>query len=82
VGATARQGQGGVGDRIMTHDQQPLPQPSLVSVYSGRECIGFVLKRATGFEAYTAAETTLGIFPTMKAAADTISKYAGEWTAA
>lgn len=55
-----------------------LPQPSLVSVYSGRECLGFVLKRATGFEAYTADEFSLGTFPNMKMVADAVSKHNGE----
>ena len=49
------------------------PRPSIVSVYDGRHCLGFVLRRANGFEAYTADERSLGTFPTMKAAADAIS---------
>jgi hypothetical protein len=45
-----------------------------VSVYSGRELLGFVLSRGPdGFEAFDASERSLGIFSTMKAAADAIS---------
>lgn len=37
-------------------------------------CIGFILARGqSGFEAYDAADHTLGIFPTAKSAADAIS---------
>jgi hypothetical protein len=36
----------------------------LLSVYDGRECIGFLLKRGkSGVEAFTADELSLGIFP-------------------
>jgi hypothetical protein len=47
--------------------------PSLVSLYSGRECIGFVLRRAVGFESFDAQERSLGLFRTMKQAADAVS---------
>ncbi len=42
----------------------------MLSVYAGRECVGFILARGkTGFEAFTAGQKSLGIFPTQKAAA-------------
>jgi hypothetical protein len=49
--------------------------PSLISVYDGRTCLGFVLKRANGFEAFDAQERSLGVFSNLKAAADIISKH-------
>ena len=48
--------------------------PSLVSVYDGRRLLGFILNRgADGFEAFDSAERSLGLFNTMKKAADAIS---------
>jgi hypothetical protein len=47
---------------------------SLVSIYEGRLCIGFV--RACGpkgYQAYTADERDLGLFPTQRAAADAVN---------
>jgi hypothetical protein len=44
------------------------------SVYSGRECIGFLRDRGeAGCEALNASEKSLGIFPDQQAAADAIS---------
>jgi hypothetical protein len=44
--------------------------PAMVSVYDGRACIGFVLERGhAGFEAFTADERSVGLFPTRRAAA-------------
>jgi hypothetical protein len=51
--------------------------PAMVSVFDGRECIGFVITRRHGFEAYTADERSLGIFPTMQDAADAVSNAKG-----
>jgi hypothetical protein len=48
--------------------------PPMVSVFDGRECIGFVMTRRRGFEAFTADERSLGIFPTMQDAADAVSE--------
>lgn len=49
-------------------------KPTLVSVYDGRRLLGFILNRgADGFEAFDAAERSLGVFNTIKAAADAIS---------
>ena len=50
------------------------PRPSLLSIYSGRECCGFLLRHGRdGTEAFTAAEISLGIFPTDAAAADAVT---------
>lgn len=48
--------------------------PALVSVYDGRECIGFVITRRHGFEAFDADERSLGKFPTMQDAANAVSE--------
>jgi hypothetical protein len=41
----------------------------MISVYSGRECIGWVFARGrSGFEAYDAAQQSLGIFATQREA--------------
>jgi hypothetical protein len=48
--------------------------PTLVSVYSGRTCLGFVLARGCrGFEAYAADERSLGLFPNQRDAANAIT---------
>jgi hypothetical protein len=42
----------------------------MLSVYSGRECVGFILARGkTGFEAFTADQKSLGLYPTQREAA-------------
>jgi hypothetical protein len=47
---------------------------SLLSVYDGRRCVGFLLHRSlAGWEAFTADEKSIGTYPTQKAAADAIS---------
>jgi hypothetical protein len=52
----------------------PDKPPPLVSVYEGRQLLGFVLSRGPdGFEAFDSGERSLGIFATMKKAADAIS---------
>jgi hypothetical protein len=46
----------------------------LVSVYDGRECVGFIIARGRlGFEAFGADQRSLGIFPNQKGAADAIT---------
>jgi hypothetical protein len=46
----------------------------LLSVYSGRQLLGFLLPRGKqGVEAFDAADNSLGIFPDQKTAADAIS---------
>jgi hypothetical protein len=48
-------------------------KPALLSVYSGRDCVGFLLSRGkVGCEAFDANEKSLGIFPSEKAAADAV----------
>jgi hypothetical protein len=43
------------------------------AVYDGRTCIGFLLPRGkAGIEAFDAEHASLGIYPTVKAAADAI----------
>jgi hypothetical protein len=39
----------------------------MLSGYAGRELVGFILARGkTGFEAFTADQKSLGIFPTQR----------------
>jgi hypothetical protein len=46
----------------------------LLAIYDGRRCIGFVLFRGgSGYEAFRADQTSLGLFPTQYAAIDGIS---------
>jgi hypothetical protein len=45
--------------------------PTMVSIYSGRDCLGFVLSRGRkGFEAFAADEQSLGVFPNQRDAAN------------
>jgi hypothetical protein len=45
----------------------------MVSIYDGRECIGFVIARGRiGFEAFNADLDSLGTFPTQREAANAI----------
>jgi hypothetical protein len=46
---------------------------SLLSVFDGRRCAGFLLYRGpAGWEAFTADEVSLGTFPTRQDAANAI----------
>jgi hypothetical protein len=46
----------------------------MVSIYDGRECLGFVLSRGPrGFEAFTANEKSLGLYPNQRDAANAVS---------
>jgi hypothetical protein len=55
------------------------PTTPLVSIYDGRECVGFVISRGKlGYEALDRAERSLGLFPTQREAADAISARGGE----
>ena len=50
------------------------PPAPMVSVYTGRTCIGFALNRGKlGFEAFDADQHSLGIYPTAQAAYEAIS---------
>jgi hypothetical protein len=54
-----------------TRDRTATP---MLSVYSGRDCIGFVLVRGrSGYEALDASQASLGTFPTQEAAIHRIS---------
>jgi hypothetical protein len=45
----------------------------LLSVYAGQRCIGHVLHRGkTGFEAFDAADNSIGMFATVQQAADAL----------
>jgi hypothetical protein len=45
----------------------------MVSVYDGQTARGFILNRGrAGFEAFTADERSLGLFPTQREAADAV----------
>jgi hypothetical protein len=47
----------------------------ITSVYAGQVCIGFILDRGTvGFEAFSADEKSLGLFPTQREAAAAIMR--------
>jgi hypothetical protein len=47
-----------------------------LAVYAGQTCLGHILPRADGFEAFGADDHALGVFPTQKAAADAVSEAA------
>jgi hypothetical protein len=50
-------------------------EPAIVTVYSGKICLGFVLNRGeAGFEAFSADEKSLGLFPTQREAAAAIMR--------
>jgi hypothetical protein len=46
---------------------------SSLSVYAGRDFLGFIARRRDGFEALDTGGDSLGIFPNTKADADAIS---------
>jgi hypothetical protein len=51
-----------------------MTKATLVSVFDGRKCLGIVLSRGPkGYEAFTADERSLGLFPTQEAAANALS---------
>jgi hypothetical protein len=46
----------------------------LLAVYNGRRCAGFILARGKpGFEAFDADQRPLGVFATLREAADAVS---------
>jgi hypothetical protein len=50
---------------------------AMATVYAGQSCLGFILARGkTGYEAFTADEKSIGMFPTQRAAADAITEKA------
>jgi hypothetical protein len=49
--------------------------PALISVYEGRQCIGFLLNRGRlGWEAFDANEQPIGVFDGQAAAAAAIAE--------
>jgi hypothetical protein len=44
-----------------------------ISVYNGREWIGGIIQRPSGFDAFDLSGVHLGMFPTVKAAAAAVS---------
>jgi hypothetical protein len=51
----------------------------VLSVYSGRQVLGFILNRGpASVEAFTADERSIGVFPDQKSAADAVSAAALE----
>jgi hypothetical protein len=47
----------------------------IASVYAGQVCLGFILARGSaGFEAFSADEKSLGLFPTQREAAAAIMR--------
>jgi hypothetical protein len=49
----------------------------MLSLYSGRECIGHLLLRGKLVEAYDSDDRSLGVYPNQNAAAAAISLAAG-----
>jgi hypothetical protein len=49
---------------------------ALQAVYAGQTCIGFLLPRRDGVEAYDADDHLLGTFPDQKSAADAVCEAA------
>jgi hypothetical protein len=58
--------------RRISRSQTFAPAPKLVTVYDGRHCIGLVISRRMGFEAFDHDERPLGIFATVREAAAAI----------
>jgi hypothetical protein len=48
-------------------------KPTLLSVFDGQKCLGFILTRHLGYEAFTADERSLGTFESVCEAANVIS---------
>jgi hypothetical protein len=49
------------------------PTTPLVSIYDGRECVGFILAHGKlGFEVFDRDERSIGVYPTQREAADAI----------
>ncbi len=45
----------------------------MMTVYADKTVLGFIIKRRDEYEAYDRDERSLGMYPTVKAAADAIS---------
>jgi hypothetical protein len=58
------------------NNSNPTTSKRLLSVYGGRECIGFVLPRAkVGFEAFDRDERSRGLFVTQQDAITALSHF-------
>jgi hypothetical protein len=56
---------------------KPLPTTGMISVYSGRECLGHVLTRGkSGFQAFDVDDRSLGMFRTRSEAVDAVTEAA------
>jgi hypothetical protein len=51
----------------------PRPPTSRFSIYDGRRCEGFIASRYSGWKAFDSGDQSLGIFPTMNAAANAVA---------
>jgi hypothetical protein len=59
----------------MRSDNRNAPPAALMSVYSGRECLGFIISRGkAGYEAFDPGDRSLGLYATQKLAADALSE--------
>ena len=72
-----------VGDQIGTEatnkttpKQDHCKRHALLAVYSGQVCIGFLMPRRDGVEAYDRNDKLLGTFPDQASAADAIGEAA------
>jgi hypothetical protein len=66
-------------DKDDRHEGEEMTAPVMLSVYNGRDCIGFILSRGKiGFEALDRDEHSIGIFPTQREAANAISSDEGK----
>jgi hypothetical protein len=53
--------------------------PSMLAVYDGQTCVGFILARGrVGFEGFDAGERSLGVFETQDEAANKITGQGNE----
>jgi hypothetical protein len=56
---------------------KPLPTAGMISVYSGRECLGHVLARGkSGFQAFDVDDRSLGIYRTRSEAIAAVTEAA------
>lgn len=69
-----------VGDQIGTEatnkttpKQDHCKRHALLAVYSGQICVGFLMPRRDGVEAFDAADRLLGTFPDQQSAGDAIT---------
>ena len=76
--ARGRRGNGLLAGEIVSEANPEDSVFQALAVYDGSRCIGYLMPRGkTGVEAFDANTRSLGIFPTMKAAADAVSQAAG-----